>query len=389
MDLASTFLSLGGLFLAGLAADTIGRRTRLPRVTLLLCVGLIAGRSGLDLIPHEVEGLFEFLSVAALSMVAFLMGNALTLEKLARNGRVILWVSWSIVTATLMIVSSGLIWAGLAPATALILASIATATAPAATQDIIHQSGQTGAFPDTLRGIVAVDDAWGLIVFSFVLVFAAQLTGSSSDGILLGATREVFGAILLGLVLGFPAAYLTGRLKKGEPMQTEALGLVCLIAGLSVWLEVSFLLAGMTAGSVVANLARHHNRPFHEIEHVQWPFMLLFFILAGASLEISLLVEIGMIGALYVVLRTAARLIGGWAGAALGGAPRFERPWYGVALMPQAGVAVGMALVVSETLPEIGPVVMTLTVGTTVIFELLGPPLTLLALSRVGRRAES
>ncbi|WJY23155.1 cation:proton antiporter [Fontisubflavum oceani] len=389
MDLALTFLTLGGLFLAGLAADEIGRRTRLPRVTLLLAVGLIAGRSGFDLIPREFEALFEFLSVTALTMVAFVMGNAFTAQKMLQNGRVILWVSGAIVTATLIIVGGGLIWAGLAPATALILASIATATAPAATQDIIHQSGQTGPFPDTLKGIVAVDDAWGLIVFSFILVFAAQWTGQSSDGILLGAARETLGALALGAALGLPAAYLTGRLKRGEPQQTEALGLVCLTAGLAIWFHVSFLLAGMVAGAIVANRARHHERAFHEIENLQWPFMLLFFILAGASLELGMLVEIGALGAAYVVLRIVARILGGWLGAKLGGAARAQRPWFGVALMPQAGVAVGMALVASETFPELAPVIMTLTVGTTVVFELLGPPLTLLALNRVERSKTS
>ncbi len=126
---------------------------------------------------------------------------------------------------------------------------------------------------------------------------------------------EFSGALLLGLFIGIPAAYLTGRLKKGEPQQTEALGVVFLTAGLALWLDVSFLLAGMTAGMVIANFARHHGRAFHQIEHLQWPFMILFFLLAGAALDVSALWQVGLIGLAYAALRILARIIGGWVGA--------------------------------------------------------------------------
>lgn len=385
MDLGFTFLTLGILFLAGLLADEMGRRTRLPRVTLLMAAGLIAGKSGLGLIPENVEQLFEFLSVAALTMVAFLLGNALTLDKIVENGRVILWVSWSIVAITITMITVGLTAIGLPVALALILSSIACATAPAATQDILHQAGAKGGFADRISGIVAIDDAWGLIVFSLVLVVAAQITGQAGNGPVLAAAREVAGALGLGLVIGLPGAYLSGRLKPGEPLQAEALGLVFVSAGLSLWLEVSFLLSGLTAGAVIANRARHHERAFHEIEHIQWPFMLLFFIMAGAVLDVDRMWELGGLGLAYVVLRVLSRLIGGWLGATIAGASHAERAWYGPALLPQAGVAVGMALVASEAFPQWAETIMTLTVGTTVIFELIGPPVTLYALGRVAR----
>ena len=168
-------------------------------------------------------------------------------------------------------------------------------------------------------------------------------------------------------------------------MQTEALGIVFLCAGLALWLEVSFLIAGMTAGAIIVNFARHHSRAFHQIENIQWPFMLLFFILAGASLDLSALVRVGLIGLGYIVLRIVSRIVGGWIGGIIGGAPAAERPWYGLALLPQAGVAVGIALIASESFPEYAEAILTVAIGTTVAFELLGPAATFLALRKTDR----
>jgi Kef-type K+ transport system membrane component KefB len=157
---------------------------------------------------------------------------------------------------------------------------------------------------------------------------------------------------------------------------------VFLTAGLAAWLDVSVLLSGIVAGTVVANFARHHERAFHEIEHVEWPFMLMFFLLAGATLEVERLPELGILGIGYVVLRTLSRAIGGWLGGILAGLPPAERRWIGPALLPQAGVAVGMALVAGEAFPQWRDTILTLTVATTVIFELLGPPVTMMAANR-------
>ncbi len=389
MDLALAFIVLGILFLAGLASDELGRRTRLPRVTLLLCCGIAIGNAGLGLIPEPVQAWYEFLAIAALTVVAFLLGNSLTGSKLAAHGRAILSISAAIVIVTMAMVTTGLILLGVAPGVAMILGAIATATAPAATQDTIRQAGGDGPFAETLLGIVAVDDAWALLVFSIALAVAGALYSSGEAGFLSEMIREVGGAILLGLIIGVPAAYLTGRLSPGEPLQTEALGVVFLTAGLSVFFGVSYLISGMVAGAVIANFARHHRQAFHEIEHIQWPFMVLFFLLAGAALELEALMQIGAIGAVYVVLRVVSRLLGGWLGARLAQAPKAQQPWFGVALLPQAGVAVGMALVAGEAFPEWAGLIMSLTIGTTVIFELIGPLATAYALRRVARQDQA
>lgn len=383
MSLSIAFILLGVLFLAGLAADELGHRTHLPRVTLLLAIGLVMGHAGFDLIPPEAQQWFGFLSTAALSMVAFLLGGSLTLANLRAFGREILWISTSIVVVTCAVVGLGLWLAGVPAPLALILGAIACATAPAGTQDAIRQFGDHDAFAEKLKGIVAIDDAWGLMVFSLAIVAAHGLGAGIDWPILAKAATEIGGALVLGVVVGLPAALLTGRLNPGEPQQAEALGLVFLTAGLAMWLELSFLIAAMVAGAVVVNRARHHRRPFHEIEHIQWPFMILFFVLAGASLDVAHIVQIGAVGVAYIGLRIAARIIGGWLGARIAGSPRAERRWFGPALLSQAGVAVGMALVAAGEFPQHAEVILTLTIGATVVFELLGPLGVMIALRHV------
>lgn len=384
MEMHETFLTLGALFLLGLLADQIGRRTRLPRVTLLLLCGVAIGASGLNLLPLETDYWYAFLTTSALTMVAFLLGNSLSLKNLSEHGTAIMAISLSVVTVTVVVVALGL-WAfGVDPGLALLLGAVATATDPAATQDVIRQARAKGGFAKSLTGIVAIDDAWGVLAFALMLVLAGTLNGAQTQGALLEAFREIFGAVALGVALGWPAAFLTGRLAKGEPLQTEALGIVFLCAGLALWLEVSFLIAGMTTGAMIVNFARHHSRAFHEIEHIQWPFLILFFILAGASLDIAALANVGWVGLGYVILRIASRVIGAWGGAVIGGAPRSERPWFGIALLSQAGVAVGMALIAADEFPQYAGTILAVTIGTTVIFELIGPYGTMLALKRTA-----
>ena len=377
MDLTTLLLALGGMFIVGLSADQIGRRTRVPRVTLLLLCGLLAGQ--MDWIPGVLSDAYEFLSVTALTFVAFLLGGSLRISHLRVTGRRILAVSLTIVVVTIATVYLGMVAIGVDPQLAIVLGGMASATAPATTTDVIRQSGLDNDFTRTLTGVVAVDDAWGLLAFSFCLSLAAA--GAYEVSVI----RDIGGAMILGAVIGLPGAALTGRIGDGEPLEVEALGLVFLTAGLALWAEVSFLVAGMTAGAIIVNLASHHERAFHEIEHIQWPFMVLFFLLAGALLDLNALFGVGLLGLVYVVLRLAARILGGWLGAWIGAAPKEERPYYGLALLPQAGVAVGMALIAARALPGHAEEIIALTIGTTILFELAGPVMTLWSIGRVAR----
>ncbi|WP_299031334.1 cation:proton antiporter [uncultured Sulfitobacter sp.] len=372
-------LTLGVLFCVGLAADQLGRRTHIPRVTLLLLCGLVAGNLGL--VPERTTELTDTVTITALTLVAILLGGSLKLETLKARGVEILVISLAVVLTTLIVVTVGLVLMGMDAALALVLASIATATAPAATLDVIKQSGITNRFTEIVKGIVAIDDAWGLLVFSLCLAIASQFLGQADD-VGVPVLLEIGGAIVLGLVIGLPAAFLTGRIEQGEPLQVEALAIGFLTAGLAVWLGVSFLMAGMVVGALIVNLARHHTRAFHEIEHVQWPFMIVFFILAGAALELETLNQLGLMGVAFIALRAISRLLGGWLGAAISAVPHQERHLYGAALMPQAGVAIGMALLAGQALPLWEDQIIGLTIGATVFFELAGPFATLWAVRR-------
>ena len=377
--------ALGGLFLLGIAVDYVGRRTQLPRVTMLMLLGVMAGPVGFDIVPPQVAGWYEVLAAVALMMIAFLLGGTLSRATLQRHGRAVLVISAVVVGVTLVAVGGGLWALGVAPILALLFAGIATATDPAATQDVIHQSGARGGFVDTTKGIVAIDDAWGLIAFSFVLIAADMLVGNDVGATLYRGVWELFGAIAVGAAIGFPAAYLTGRLRSGEPMLIEALAIVFLCSGVALWLEVSFLLAGIVAGMVVTNFARHHTRPFHMMERIEWPFMIVFFFVAGATFQTQHWSEFAFIAVAFILLRAVSRVAGGWLGGRLSRAPDSHGRWIGVALMPQAGVAVGMALVAGDHFPDLRDVLLTVTIGTTIAFEVIGPVGTRIALAKTGQ----
>jgi Kef-type K+ transport system membrane component KefB len=279
----------------------------------------------------------------------------------------------------------GLVVAGAPLELALLLAGVAPASAPAAVVNVTEQLRARGRFTDTLLGIVALDDAWGLVVFSLLLATAQAVAGGGGapDALLHGG-RELVTSLALGVAVGVPAAFLTGRLQPGEPTQAEALGVVLLAGGLALWLEASFLLTAMLVGAAVVNLATHHERPFREIANIEWPFMVLFFILAGASLELGELAVIGWIGLVYIVLRAGGLVVGAYVGGLVGGAEPRLRRWMGLAIMPQAGVALGMALVAGNAFPELRDTILALVIGSTVVFELVGPTLTRLAVVRAG-----
>jgi Kef-type K+ transport system membrane component KefB len=222
-----------------------------------------------------------------------------------------------------------------------------------------------------------------------LLLSAKLIAGDGGAEVVLRALRELGGAVAIGAGIGIPAAFLTSRLRAGEPVQAEALGIVFLCAGLAIWLDSSFLLAGMIAGAAMANFGSSDPRPFREIERFEWPFMVLFFVLAGASLNIDALLQIGVVGIVYVLARTVARFFGGWLGSTLSRAPGHHRFWMGCALLPQAGVAIGMALVAANHFPAMAQTILAVAIGTTIIFELIGPILTRTALYRVGEAGKA
>ena len=378
-------IAIGGMMLLGLMTDYLGRRTSLPRVTLLLLFGMIIGPNGFDLLPNVVINNFELITNIALVMVGFLVGGKLTKDLLRNIGKEVMWLSLGAVLGTVFIVLSILVVIGIPIEIAILLSCIATATDPAATVDVVDESESRGSFANLLLSIVAVDDAWGLIMFSVGVAMVGLITGT--NGMLepvLSALKEIFGAVLLGFSIGFIASYLTGRVQPGKPILFEALAIVFLCGGLAIWLEVSYLIAAIVVGMTIANFAKHHDCAFHEIENIEPPFLILFFILAGALLEFSYINEIGMIALVYVIARIIGKILGTKFGGVIARSNSTVQNWMGIALLPQAGVAMGMALVASNYLPEHRQIFLSVAISTTVFFELCGPVLTNLALKRTA-----
>ncbi|MDZ7779874.1 MAG: cation:proton antiporter [Gemmatimonadota bacterium] len=378
-------LTIGAVLLLGLVADALASRTPLPRVTVLMLLGVLAGPTGFDLLPPGQETWFTVTADIALVMIGFLLGSEFTRKHVQELEAVVFRIAimQSVITAAM--VGGGLLVVGVPPEIALPLGGIATATAPAATLAVVKESGARGRFVDVLKGVVAVDDIMGIVLFTVLVAGSGILTGDGTHAdALVEGIREIAGSILLGLAIGLPASRLTGRIRPGEATLEEALGLVLLCAGLAGWLDVPPILTAIVMGASLANLAHHHERAFHEIERIEWPFLVVFFVLAGASLEVRVLESVGWLAAGYVILRIAGKLLGAALGARWASIDGVIARWLGLALLPQAGVALGLALAASLRFPEAGTTVLNVVVAATVLFELAGPLLTRLALQRTG-----
>ena len=375
---ATALVFLGLILSSSILADAVASRTRLPRISLLVLVGLgVAVVQQLVLGQAEaapLDGLGEPLIQLALVMVAFLLGGELTLERLRTTGPLILIVSLAVIGVGALLVGVGLAALGFPLAVAVSLAAISVATDPAAVSETVHESGDTRLRARLLLGIVAIDDGWGILAFGLAMALLGWWLSGDGQAALALAAWELGGAVLLGTAIGLPAAWLTGRLRPGEPTQVEALALILLLAGLSSWLEVSALLAAMLAGALVANLSRHHTRSFNEIEHIEWPFLVFFFVLSGASVDLRHLGDALWPMLAYIVLRLAGRYLGGVLGVRLARVRQAELPRdIGLALTPQAGVAMGMALLAAERFPQHGALLLSAVVGSTLVFEMIGP----------------
>jgi len=376
-------LALGGIFLVGLLLSTIAQRTFLPRATLLLLFGAIIGADLLNLVPLLLVDRFGLIAEITLLMVGFLLGGKLTRSSLRGHTGTSFSISICAALLPALVVCLGMIAMGLATEIALLLGCFAAATAPAAILDVVQESKIKNRFSKLLLLIVVLDDIWALLLFSVGMAIVTSLNGIAGETGFIGLVAwELGGAVLLGLAIGLPAAYMTGRIKKGKPMLSEALGIVFLCGGIALWMNVSFLISAIVMGAVIANLARHHTRPFHAIEGIESLFMIIFFVLAGASLEIGALAAISVAGGVYILCRAVGKYLGAWIGGYLSKSGQDNQLWMGVALLPQAGVAIGMALVASSRFPEYRQIMLPIVIASTVAFEIIGPVFTRLAIKR-------
>ncbi len=380
-----SLLTVGIFLLIGWGAHAIGQYLRVPRVTLLLLVGLMCGPFILDVFPHNVARWFPDIAHMALAMVGFLLGSNFVINEIKEKGRNIIYVSLGKTIVAAILVFGAVLFVSRDLTFALLLAGIAPASAPAATFDVIHEARAKGPLSETVLGVVAIDDLWGVILFSLLLVTAEAIGGKGHIGEeIMRGLWDIGGAIFIGAVIGFPMSWLTGRIQQGEPTLLEASGFVFLCGGLALILNVSYLLACMFLGAIVANFAKHHTRPFRDIEGASEPFMVIFFLLAGYEFDFLNFLTLGFLGGTYVIARSIGFILGGHIAANIARSSATIREHIGWCLFPQAGVALGLALLAKERFPEFSKSVLPLIVGTTIVFELIGPIVTRWHLHKAG-----
>lgn len=382
---AEILIALGGILLLGITTDVIGKRILLPRVTLMLIFGAIIGEEALDLIPVVFTDHFELIAQIVLTIIGFILGGKCTLSSIGKSKRLILFTSLGAAFGTTIVVIVGLVVIGITLPIAILLGCIASATAPAATLDVISETNIKNPFSNLLLSVVALDDAWGLIIFSIGLAIVATLNGAyAGSSLILKVLVELGGATILGIALGWIASFVPKIIKSDTALFTATIGLVLVCGGIAIWFEFSFLIASMVMGAMVANLNISHDRYFNVLENIQWPFLVVFFTVAGATLELGALKEIGLLGFSYIAWRIIGKLIGATVGSKLGKANKLTSRWIGVALLPQAGVAIGMALVAASQFPEYKQVLLSVVISTTVLFEIIGPIFTRLAVHKTS-----
>lgn len=371
---------VGGLFLMSMLVGHIADRLAVPRVTMLILSGIAIGPWGADLVNGLEQSWFPIITEVTLLLIGYLLGSKITRRFVISSGKAITLVTISLTIFTFLAVFVGLLLFDIAVELAAVFAAIAVATDPTATLDVLEQNKKqvTNQQQNLVRGVVALDDVVALLVFSIVLAAVSFISPQQSNSLTALATgflTEVGGSVLLGLLLGLLLSYLLNNKRHPYPVFIESIGVILLCGGLASYFHMSSLLAAMTMGIVVINLTNKKRMHLHDIEMAEQPLLILFFILAGASLNFATIITTGWLIAAYVVFRLGGRFIAGYiiSNSYLSG---FSKPRLGLTFTSQAGVAMGMALVAANQLPNYSATILSTTIAATVIFELAGPLLT-------------
>jgi len=385
-----TILSFAAILLLGLLAARMLRRVKFPAVTAYLLLGILIGPEVLGLVARPILGVTGSISNIVLSFVAFGLGQNFSRENFSRIGKSVLWISLLEASGAWLLVTFSCLYLLRQPLpVCLLFGAIASATAPAATVMVVRESGAKGNFTDTLLGVVALDDAWCLIIFAVSLALAKGLTHSGGEGFHLSAAfarslLEIGGALGLGTLMALIFTYFSRHLRAPGDLLIYTLGFILLNTGLAIYFHLSVLLASMFLGMVLVNINKTSFRFFDIVRTVDSPLYLAFFVLAGASLEIHLLGKLGLLALTYFIFRILGKVgcasLGGWISRAASPVKKY----LGFALVPQAGVALGVALIAKAEFPPMGGMIFTTIVATTILYEIIGPFFTRWALHKAG-----
>ena len=387
---------MGIAIVAGLAAGKAAERLSVPSVAGYVVVGVLLGGSVLGVFGAPVLARMGIVGDLALGVIAFSIGGELEWRVVRQLAQSLFPIVLLEASGAMVAVTASVWWLTGNPPLALVLGAISAATAPAATVMVIRELRAAGVLTRTLMAVVGIDDAIALVLYAFgAAVAKAMLTGGASvswAGVAATAGWEIGGALALGAAAGLLVGPLLSRLGSREQVLALAIGVLVGIAGIAARLDFSPLLANMTFGVLLINIAPMSTRALVEdVALLGAPILIGFFVLAGAHLRLDLLPALGLLGVVYLVARMAGKVSGAWLGAVLSKAAPEVRHNIGLGLLSQVGIAIGLSLVVANEFSAYGEAgkrlavtVINVLLATTVVTELLGPWLTKHALIRAG-----
>lgn len=391
-------LIIGLAIFFGTIGARIFQKLRIPQVVGYIIIGLIIGQSFLGIIGNETIEYMRSFNLFALGIIGFMIGGELKYAEFRKHGKQFFAIllaeslfAFIIVAAIISIAATFILgdWK-LGLALGLVLGAISSATAPAATVDVLWEYKCRGILTRTVLAIVALDDGFALLLFGFAGSAAGILTGNTSHGLLMSILLplyEIFGAIAIGLITGAILIFALKFITEEEKVLTFTIASVLLIIGLSLALKTEAILAAMVLGATIVNfLPRRSQSTFELVERFAPPIFVLFFVLVGARLQLkSMPLYVAALAILYLIGRSTGKITGAWFGGLISKAPPTVRKYLGLCLFSQAGVAVGLAMLASHRFEgPLGNAVILVVTTTTFLVQLIGPSCVKVGLTRAG-----
>ncbi len=401
-------LIIGIMICASIVFSVLFKKLKLPSVVAYMIMGIILGPSVTGILDNSLLNNLAFLTKAILAFVALEIGMEIDFNELRTKGKNIITMAVSESTAAVIFVVIAVYILTNDIALSLILGALAPASAPAGTMAVIDEYKTKGSLTHAMISIVGIDDGLGVILFGLITPVATFMITQSSaieQNLLISFLKpfaEIIFSILLGYIFGKTFIFAGKEKRNLHFAMTLTFGFVIILTGICQMFELSFILANMTLGITIGN--DHKHQFMREIEEkdigIILPlFFLLFFTIAGANLHIKMLPELGLIGVVYILGRVAGKFSGSYAGARIGKMEREIQHFLGFGLLSQAGVAIGLALVLKQKLHGVGPMVegeaytvgdyigrtvFTTITATSVFFELVGPVAAKFGLKKAG-----
>lgn len=371
---AQALLAISILWLAGFLMSRVSKIFSLPNVTGYILAGVAIGPFGLNLIPADITANMSFVTDAALALIAFGVGRYLRLDVLKDQGKEVIFLTiMEALTAAFLVTIVMLVVFHLPLSFALLLGAIGSATAPASSLMTIRQYHAKGPFVNTLIQVVALDDAVALLAFSVSAAIAASSEGASGGWMeMVIPLIQNLGVLLVSYILGrLLCVALRGRSPDHRIVLTCAF--IFAIAGGCAMMNVSPLLGCMMLGATYINCTDDKTL-FKQVNRVSPPINMLFFVLSGMRLNIAALQTVGIIGVTYFAVRIIGKYLGAYIGCRAIRSPVEVQKYLGLALIPQAGVSIGLAVLAQRILPpESGTLINTIILSSSVLYEMIGP----------------